>query len=277
MIVIMEPSATEGQIAEVVERLSAAGARVQRLDGERVTLAASGTDQGTTTADLAGVAALLPDPGGIPMVTGPAPGTNGGGSPARVGVGGSAPGTGIGGPADPQGRSERGFRVGEVWIGAPEPFIVAGPCSVEDPDTMHRIAAGWRCGRGRGAAGRRVQATEQPVQLPGPGRGWPGHRARRPPTPTASCWSARSSTPPRSPWRALRRHPPGGRPEHVQHHPPPGAGPGRRPVLLKRGLAATIDEWLSAAEYIVSAGNPRVILCERGIRTFETPPATRWT
>lgn len=40
-------------------------------------------------------------------------------------------------------------------------------------------------------------------------------------------------------------------------------------VLLKRGMSATINEWLQAAEYIVSAGNPRVILCERGIRTFE--------
>ncbi len=52
-------------------------------------------------------------------------------------------------------------------------------------------------------------------------------------------------------------------------------GQSRRPVLLKRGLAATIEEWLLAAEYILSAGNPNVILCERGIRTFET--ATRNT
>ncbi|MDQ2715521.1 MAG: 3-deoxy-7-phosphoheptulonate synthase [Chloroflexota bacterium] len=43
-----------------------------------------------------------------------------------------------------------------------------------------------------------------------------------------------------------------------------------RPVLLKRGLSATIDEWLLAAEYIIAAGNPRVILCERGIRSFDT-------
>lgn len=43
-----------------------------------------------------------------------------------------------------------------------------------------------------------------------------------------------------------------------------------RPVMLKRGFAATIDEWLLAAEYIVSAGNPNVILCERGIRSFDT-------
>ncbi len=43
-----------------------------------------------------------------------------------------------------------------------------------------------------------------------------------------------------------------------------------RPVMLKRGLSATIEEWLLAAEYIVSAGNPHVILCERGIRSFDT-------
>ena len=43
-----------------------------------------------------------------------------------------------------------------------------------------------------------------------------------------------------------------------------------KPVLLKRGLSGTIDEWLSCAEYIVANGNPDVVLCERGIRTFET-------
>ncbi|HYZ15284.1 MAG TPA: 3-deoxy-7-phosphoheptulonate synthase [Candidatus Acidoferrum sp.] len=48
-----------------------------------------------------------------------------------------------------------------------------------------------------------------------------------------------------------------------------------RPILLKRGMAASIDELLSAAEYIMAEGNPNVILCERGIRTFET--ATRNT
>ncbi|NLW26496.1 3-deoxy-7-phosphoheptulonate synthase [Acetivibrio saccincola] len=49
----------------------------------------------------------------------------------------------------------------------------------------------------------------------------------------------------------------------------------KKPVLLKRGLSATIEEWLMAAEYIISEGNQNVILCERGIRTFET--ATRNT
>ncbi len=46
------------------------------------------------------------------------------------------------------------------------------------------------------------------------------------------------------------------------------AGQSRKPVLLKRGMAATIEEWLMAAEYIMEGGNTQVILCERGIRTF---------
>ncbi len=53
------------------------------------------------------------------------------------------------------------------------------------------------------------------------------------------------------------------------------AGRSGMPILLKRGLAATIDEWLNAAEYIIAEGNPNVVLCERGIRTYET--ATRNT
>ena len=47
-------------------------------------------------------------------------------------------------------------------------------------------------------------------------------------------------------------------------------GLARKPVMLKRGMAATIEEWLQAAEYIASRGNYEIILCERGIRTFET-------
>ena len=47
-------------------------------------------------------------------------------------------------------------------------------------------------------------------------------------------------------------------------------GQTRRPILLKRGLSATIEEWLMSAEYIMAGGNENVILCERGIRTFET-------
>jgi 3-deoxy-7-phosphoheptulonate synthase len=51
------------------------------------------------------------------------------------------------------------------------------------------------------------------------------------------------------------------------------AGRQKKPVMLKRGLSATIEEWLQAAEYILDAGNDRVMLCERGIRSFDN--ATR--
>lgn len=47
-------------------------------------------------------------------------------------------------------------------------------------------------------------------------------------------------------------------------------GKTKKPILLKRGMSATLDEWLHAAEYILSEGNDQVIFCERGIRTFET-------
>ncbi len=53
------------------------------------------------------------------------------------------------------------------------------------------------------------------------------------------------------------------------------AGNSSMPILLKRGMMATIDEYLHAAEYVLSHGNPNIILCERGIRTFET--STRYT
>jgi 3-deoxy-7-phosphoheptulonate synthase len=52
-------------------------------------------------------------------------------------------------------------------------------------------------------------------------------------------------------------------------------GAASKPVLLKRGMSATIEEWLMAAEYIAQRGNLDIVLCERGIRTFET--ATRNT
>ncbi len=51
------------------------------------------------------------------------------------------------------------------------------------------------------------------------------------------------------------------------------AGESGKPVLLKRGMSATIDEWLMAAEYLLVAGNPNVVLCERGVRSFDS--ATR--
>lgn len=49
-----------------------------------------------------------------------------------------------------------------------------------------------------------------------------------------------------------------------------------RPILLKRGLNATYEEWIMSAEYIMAAGNENVILCERGIRLLKLIPETHW-
>lgn len=58
---------------------------------------------------------------------------------------------------------------------------------------------------------------------------------------------------------------------NMQHYPLLwAAGETDKPILLKRGFMSTVDEWLKAAEHIISRGNERIILCERGIRTFET-------
>ena len=130
--------------------------------------------------------------------------------------------------------------------------------------------------RGVAAARRRVQAAHLAVRLPGPGRGRaedPGRRAvrdgpadrhrgdRRRPTSTWSCSYAdmlQVGT------------------RNMQNFPLLQAvGAAGKPVMLKRGMNATIEEWLMAAEYIAQRGNLDIVLCERGIRTFET--ATRNT
>ena len=68
---------------------------------------------------------------------------------------------------------------------------------------------------------------------------------------------------------------PGGHAERENFELLKEVGLTNKPVMLKRGLAMTIDEWLQAAEYVAQRGNSEIILCERGIRTFE--PATRNT
>ncbi len=270
MIVLMESTATEGQIADVVEWLTSLGCRLHRLDAERVTLGTTGgiVDARALEA-LAGVAAALDDAASPPHVT-----IEGTRSPAPA----SSATAGEPGSELDEIDSEspaRGFAVGDHWIGGGELFVIAGPCSVEDPDVMEAIAAGVA---GAGAVALRAGAYKprsSPYSFQGAGeealvilrRAADAHGllavsevmdATQIPIAARTCdilqVGARNmyNTP------LLRE-----------------LGRARRPVLLKRGLAATIDEWLHAAEYVVASGNPRVILCERGIRTFET--ATRYT
>ena len=168
-------------------------------------------------------------------------------------------------------RGHASSHVAGTTIGGGSLTVMAGPCSVEGRDQLLRTAdavaaAGATILRGGAFKPRTSPYSFQGLGMDGlalPRRGaradGPAHRHRghgaRPrsrswrSTPTSSRSAPATCRTTRCSWRSAGRE---------------------RPVMLKRGLSATIEEWLMAAEYIVSSGNPQVILCERGIRTFET-------
>ena len=148
------------------------------------------------------------------------------------------------------------------------PFaIIAGPCSVEDESLILRTAD-WLMARGvRFLLRRGVQAEDQPVRLPGARAGGPGHLPRQGEDGHRHRHRADGHRERRR-RRGGRRHHPGRRAQHAELQPAEAALAAGKPVLLERGLSATLEEWLMSAEYLLSGGNYDVILCERGVRTF---------
>ena len=173
-------------------------------------------------------------------------------------------------------RSDTVITVGGTSLGGGHVALIAGPCSVETREQVFEAARAAKAAGAHHAARRGLQAPHVAVRLPGPGRRGPGDPRRGPARPPVCPWSPNSWT--RATWKTWRKYSDviqiGAR--NMQNFQLLSAvGEVDRPVLLKRGLAATIEELLMAAEYIVKEGNENVILCERGIRTFET--ATRNT
>ncbi len=166
--------------------------------------------------------------------------------------------------------------IDDVRIGGDEVIVMAGPCSAETEEQVHATAAAVQAGRRQDPAGRRVQAAQLAVQLPGAGRS----RACRCCARAADAHNLKlvSEVMDVSQIELIGRYcdifQVGAR--NMQNYTLlRELGHARKPVLLKRGISATIEEWLLSAEYILAGGNNDVILCERGIRTFET--ATRNT
>jgi 3-deoxy-7-phosphoheptulonate synthase len=160
--------------------------------------------------------------------------------------------------------------VGDVRIGADEFVVMAGPCSVESRDQLLTTARAVKAAGARLLRGGAYKPRTSPYSFQGLGRDGLELLA-----------DARAET--GLPIITEVMEPGdvdlvasyadvlqvGAR--NMQNFPLLRAvGRIRRPVLLKRGLCGTIEEWLMAAEYIMAAGNYQVILCERGIRTFET-------
>lgn len=164
---------------------------------------------------------------------------------------------------------------GGLQVGGQQVFLMAGPCSVESYDQTRRTAEAIALAGGRVLRGGAYKPRTSPDTFQGLGR--PGLEILRQVADEHNLLVVTEAL-------AVEHVPTvaemadiiqiGSR--NMQHYPLLWAvGELDKPVLLKRGYMATIDEWLSAASHIESRGNERILLCERGIRTFDT--ATRNT
>ena len=172
-------------------------------------------------------------------------------------------------------REQSVVRVGNVEIGGARPVIMAGPCVVEDRESTITIARESRAAGAVMLRGGAFKPRTSPYAFQGLGEiGLQHLTAARAETglPVVTEVMEPEQVELVSHYADMLQI--GSR--NMQNYPLlRRAGQSLRPVLLKRGFSATIEEWLMAAEYILAQGNPNVVLCERGIRAFD--PAFRFT
>jgi 3-deoxy-7-phosphoheptulonate synthase len=245
MIVVMRSGATPQEVEHVIERLREAGYREQVSVGEETTVI--GVIGSGFPPDFAGKLEMLP---GVAQAY-------------RL--------------SKPYKLASRDFRpqssvvqVGDLSIGADEFVVMAGPCSVESREQMILTAQRAKAAGARVLRGGAYKPRTSPYSFQGLGEEGLEYLAEaRHATglPIITEVLDPADVPLVSQYTDILQL--GTR--NMQNFPLlRAAGAVDKPVLLKRGMAATIEEWLMAAEYILHAGNHRVILCERGIRTFET-------
>jgi 3-deoxy-7-phosphoheptulonate synthase len=167
------------------------------------------------------------------------------------------------------------FSVGEVRIGGDEVIVMAGPCSAESENQVHASAAAVKRAGAKVLRGGAFKPRSSPYSFQGLGE--EGLRLLRDAC-NAQDLKLITEVMDVSQIELVDRYADffqvGAR--NMQNFTLlRELGRTRKPVMLKRGISATIEEWLLSAEYVVAQGNPNVILCERGIRTFEN--ATRNT
>jgi 3-deoxy-7-phosphoheptulonate synthase len=166
-------------------------------------------------------------------------------------------------------------RAGPVEIGGPGFVVMAGPCAVEGPEQIEEIAASVRAAGIHVLRGGVFKPRTSPYAFQGMGAAGLhllAEAAHRHGMPIISEVMDASQLPLMLEFTDILQI---GTRNMQNFELLRAVGKVKRPVLLKRGMSATIEEWLLAAEYILDGGNEAVILCERGIRTFET--ATRNT
>lgn len=166
-------------------------------------------------------------------------------------------------------------RIGNVDIGGEEFIVAAGPCAIESGEQILETAAHVTACGARLLRGGAFKPRTSPYSFQGLGlKGLELLEAARSATGTPTVTEVLTPEDIPAVARSADALQVGAR--NMQNFALLKAlGSAGKPVLLKRGLSSTIEELLLAAEYVIAHGNPNVVLCERGIRTFET--ATRNT
>ena len=165
--------------------------------------------------------------------------------------------------------------VNGIPIGGKEIAIMAGPCAVESEEQLNETARIVRAGGASILRGGAFKPRTSPYSFQGLGKeGLEMLKRAREMTGMAVVSEVMDTRQVETVARYVDMLQIGSR--NMQNFPLlKEAGLTTKPILLKRGMMATIDEYLHAAEYLLSQGNTQVVLCERGIRTFES--STRFT
>lgn len=249
MIVVMEKDATPDQVAHMVERVASLGLKPHVIQGtERTVIAGVGEKRQHAKESLEsgpGVAEV------VPIL-----------APYKI--------------ASREVKPEPSMIVArDLKIGAGQLGIIAGPCSVENEEQLMQIARAVKAAGATGLRGGAFKPRTSPYSFQGlKETGLKFLAAAREETGLAVVTEVMASEDVDLVAEYADVLQVGAR--NMQNYRLLEAvGKTTRPVLLKRGPSATMDELLLAAEYILNEGNPNVILCERGIRTFESH--TRFT
>ena len=245
MVVVMQEGATDEQIQHVIDRLVALGFDVHRSTGES-----------QTVLGAVGVKADF-DPRQIELIDGVR-------EVMRI--------------TQPYKLASREFRPGGtvielahgVKIGSTEVIVAAGPCSVESREQINRVAESVARHGAKLLRGGAFKPRSSPYSFQGMGE--PALKLMREAADKNKLLVVSEVMDPSQvqmmlPYVDLLQV---GARNMQNYHLLRALGEVRKPVLLKRGLSATIEELLLSAEYIMSGGNHAVVLCERGIRTFDT-------
>ena len=244
MIIVMKPTATKDNLTNVVKKLEMLGLRAHLSEGEEVTIVGVIGDKKT----IANLEMNMMD--GVEKTV-------------RI--------------TEKYKMVSRNFhpqntiiKVGDVEIGGDELVVMAGPCSVESLEQIRETAKAVKAAGAKFLRGGAYKPRTSPYDFQGMGE--EGLKILRQAADENGLKVItevvdREDIPLFEEYTDVIQV--GAR--NMQNFQMLKAlGKSNKPVLLKRGLSATISEWLNAAEYIMSGGNEQVMFCERGIRTFET-------